>query len=130
VTESSNHRVVLVPTHATPIPFEAIVALRPAAFSIDNAGYNRAPVETCMIEARDDIGAIDAWLEEFADSPRTHRAYTKEIERFYNWLVLVQGRCLPRLSRLGVARAIGSGIPRNGGPSKDRYPPAAAHRRS
>lgn len=95
MNESPSAGVVLVsPGAAAPLPFEVIAAARPDGFVVCDAGYNRAPVETCMIEARDDIGAIDAWREEFADSPSTHRAYTKEIERFYNWLVLVQRKSL------------------------------------
>lgn len=102
MSESNNPGMALTPVGASPRPFEVLVAQRPAAFMIGDSGFNRAPVETCMIEARDDLGAIDAWLEEFADSPRTHRAYTKEIERFYNWLVLVQGKSLAAVTRTDI----------------------------
>jgi integrase len=102
---------MIAPVGATsviqPLPFEQIVATRPTDFLISDGGYNRAPVETCMIEARDDVSAIDEWRMEFADSPSTHRAYTKEIERFYNWLVLVQGKSLAsvRVTDINAYRA-------------------------
>lgn len=35
--------------------------------------------------ARDDLSAIRAWLGQYAESPATHRAYVKEVERFYLW---------------------------------------------
>lgn len=35
--------------------------------------------------ARDDLSAIRAWLGQYVESPATHRAYVKEVERFYLW---------------------------------------------
>jgi hypothetical protein len=35
--------------------------------------------------AGDDLGALRAWLKSYEESPATHRAYGKEVERFYLW---------------------------------------------
>ena len=38
--------------------------------------------------ADDDLAAVRAWLAAYAESPATHRAYSKEAERFYLWCLL------------------------------------------
>lgn len=55
-------------------------------------GTNRASGLPCQIDASTDAVAIWTWLEEFAESPTTHRSYRKEAERFYNWVLFV-ARC-------------------------------------
>ena len=46
------------------------------------------------LAATNDLEAILAWLATHATTPATHRAYRKEVERFYLWCLLVQRRAL------------------------------------
>ncbi|WP_458525710.1 tyrosine-type recombinase/integrase [Onishia taeanensis] len=41
---------------------------------------------TNLIDARDDLQAVGAWLNEYRNSPQTFRAYRKEAERLLLWL--------------------------------------------
>ncbi|MFM0006214.1 site-specific integrase [Paraburkholderia dipogonis] len=77
-------------TNVMPITWERLLAERRAPYRVADAGSNRTPADICTIRARDDIDAIQMWLDEQSQSPATLRAYTKEIERFYNWLVLIR----------------------------------------
>jgi len=43
---------------------------------------------------QDDLSAIQAWLQQFAASQATHRAYSKEAERFYLWCLHARGKAL------------------------------------
>ncbi len=56
-------------------------------------GRNRA-AEFCFIEASNDLQAIGCYLSRYTDQPHTLRAYTKEIERFLLWSVMVAGKPL------------------------------------
>jgi site-specific recombinase XerD len=63
-------------------------------------GKNRAPVtEHKQIAADNDATAINAWLNEFHNSPQTHRAYRKEAERLLLWSIVEQGKPLSSLTR-------------------------------
>lgn len=44
--------------------------------------------------AADDLAALRAWLALYAESPATHRAYGKEVERFYLWCLHVRRKPL------------------------------------
>lgn len=44
--------------------------------------------------AQDDLGAVRAWLKAYEESPATHRAYSKEVERFYLWCLHVRRKPL------------------------------------
>jgi integrase/recombinase XerD len=81
-------------TSIMPIPFERLSTERPALYQVEEPGPNRMPVEICTIGARNDIDAIQIWLDEQSGSRTTLRAYTKEVERFYNWLVLIRHKSL------------------------------------
>ncbi|ODV40808.1 hypothetical protein AWV79_03770 [Cupriavidus sp. UYMMa02A] len=70
---------------AAPLPFE--VMQLPDALD-GRAGANRAPVESCMIRARDDYEAISSWLSQWPEASTTRRAYRKEAERFLAWVIL------------------------------------------
>jgi len=48
----------------------------------------------CLISARNDLEAIQAWLYKYRDHPPTYRAYRKEIERFLLWCVCVRKTAL------------------------------------
>jgi len=52
-------------------------------------GINRATA-FCMIQAHHDLQAIRTYLNQFRDQPKTLRAYTKELERFLLWAVIVR----------------------------------------
>ena len=63
-------------------------------------GSNRAGAETSQqLAADNDLDAIRAWLDEFADSPRTQRHYRKEAERLLLWSLLVCHTPLSGLTR-------------------------------
>jgi site-specific recombinase XerD len=62
-------------------------------------GVNRVQQGVCQIDARDDIKAIDCWLNEYQDSPQTHRLYQKEIERLLLWYSIEKQKCLSDLNR-------------------------------
>ncbi len=59
-------------------------------------GENRS-VAFCYIQARHDLEAVRAYLNKYRDQPKTLRAYTKELERFLLWSVVVRGKALSSL---------------------------------
>jgi len=59
-------------------------------------GENRS-VAFCYIQARHDLEAVRAYLNKYRDHPKTLRAYTKEVERFLLWSVVVRGKALSSL---------------------------------
>ena len=61
-------------------------------------GTNRAPLERCRIDARNDYAAIMAWLSLWNDETATHRAYRKEAERFLLWAILEKGKALSSMT--------------------------------
>ncbi|MGT2452349.1 phage integrase family protein [Cupriavidus basilensis] len=71
------------------VPLEAM-RLPPTLDGAD--GINRAPRDVCMIGARDDYQAIQAWLSLWPADSQTHRAYRKEAERFLAWIILERGK--------------------------------------
>jgi len=60
-------------------------------------GANRAPA-FCFISARNDLEAINAYLNRYKGQDHTERAYRKELERFILWCALVA--CKPMSSLL------------------------------
>ncbi|TWO68083.1 tyrosine-type recombinase/integrase [Caenimonas sedimenti] len=60
-------------------------------------GRNRAPRETCVLAADNDLAAIQAWLQ-LHESPATRRAYRKEAERLLLWAVVQLGKPLSSLT--------------------------------
>jgi hypothetical protein len=59
-------------------------------------GENRS-VAFCYIQARHDLEAVRAYLNKYRDQPKTLRTYTKEVERFLLWAVVVRGKPLSSL---------------------------------
>lgn len=59
-------------------------------------GENRSAA-FCYIQARHDLEAVRAYLNKYRDQPKTLRAYTKEVERFLLWSVVVRGKALSSL---------------------------------
>ena len=80
-----------------PVPLDGLATL-PADFD-GSHGENRCPQAGCQIEAANDRQAIQCWLEEFADSPQTQRAYRKEAERLLLWAVRRRHKPLSSLLR-------------------------------
>ncbi|PWK49889.1 tyrosine-type recombinase/integrase [Pleionea mediterranea] len=62
-------------------------------------GTNRNTGNGLLIDAHNDLEALNSWLEEFKDSPQTYRNYRKEIERLLLWSLLVLNKPFSSLSR-------------------------------
>jgi site-specific recombinase XerD len=62
-----------------------------------SAGRNRAPANTCVLAADNDMQAIQAWLA-LHEAPATQRAYRKEAERVLLWAVVQLGKPLSSIS--------------------------------
>jgi len=80
-------------------PRFAIVPLNQLAVPAPLAGGRAAPgrFATGManhLGATDDLSAIRHWLKAYEGSPATHRAYAKEVERFYLWCLHARGKPL------------------------------------
>jgi site-specific recombinase XerD len=60
-------------------------------------GRNRAPRNTCVLAADQDLAAIQAWLQ-LHELPATRRAYRKEAERLLLWAVVQLGKPLSSLT--------------------------------
>jgi hypothetical protein len=59
-------------------------------------GENRSTA-FCYIQAQHDLDAVGAYLNRYRDQPKTLRAYTKELERFLLWAVVLRGKALSDL---------------------------------
>ncbi|EKS72029.1 site-specific integrase [Caballeronia zhejiangensis] len=59
-------------------------------------GENRSTA-FCYIQANHDLDAVRAYLNRFRDQPKTLRAYTKVLERFLLWAVVLRGKALSDL---------------------------------
>ena len=59
-------------------------------------GENRSTA-FCYIQAQHDLDAVRAYLNRYRDQPKTLRAYTKELERFLLWAVVLRGKALSDL---------------------------------
>ena len=59
-------------------------------------GLNRG--DRSILNARNDLEAIYAWLKEHERDPHTFRAYRKEAERFLLWSILEKGKPMSSLS--------------------------------
>ncbi|GAB5101385.1 phage integrase family protein [Caballeronia sp. HLA56] len=85
-SERCNGRLTLAPLERLAVPH----ALSGAA------GENRSTA-FCYIQANHDLDAVRAYLNRFRDQPKTLRAYTKELERFLLWAVVLRGKALSDL---------------------------------
>jgi site-specific recombinase XerD len=56
-------------------------------------GEFRAPPRRCLLSARNDYDAVQAWLA-LHESPVTQRAYRKEAERLMLWAIIERGKAL------------------------------------
>lgn len=62
-----------------------------------SGGRNRAPKQTCVLAADNDLAAIQAWLQ-LHEAGATVRAYRKEAERLLLWAVIQLGKPLSSLT--------------------------------
>lgn len=70
------------------IPLERVARV---ASSLDGShGINRNQTH-CLISARNDLGAIHAYLMRYQDREATRRSYQKELERFLLWCIKQRG---------------------------------------
>lgn len=76
-------QVMLSPSSSAVPPLERLSL--PAAYDGAN-GLNRVP-RLCFIGARNDLEAINTYLDLFRGKPATFRAYRKELERFLVWCI-------------------------------------------
>ncbi|MDX1605421.1 MAG: tyrosine-type recombinase/integrase [Candidatus Competibacterales bacterium] len=84
-------------TSNIPLPLER---LSTATVLDGTRGSNRAgPGTVRQIAADNDLQALQTWLDEFHDSPRTQRHYRKEAERLLLWALLERGKALSSLTR-------------------------------
>ena len=68
-------------------------------FVSQSNSHNRNTQGVCHIEANNDLEAVQAWLNEFANSPETWRNYRKESERLLLWASVTLGKNLSSLTR-------------------------------
>jgi integrase len=81
------------PSRLTLAPLERLAVPRTLSGA---AGENRSTA-FCYIQANHDLDAVRAYLNRFRDQPKTLRAYTKELERFLLWPVVLRGKALSDL---------------------------------
>ncbi|SAL88210.1 integrase [Caballeronia arvi] len=79
-------RLTLAPLERLTVPH----ALSGAADENRSSGF-------CYIQAQHDLDAVRAYLNRYRDQPKTLRAYTKELERFLLWAVVLRGKALSDL---------------------------------
>lgn len=73
------------------VPLEQVRRVVPALDGSE--GRNRAP-GWCLIAARDDLEAVQAYLSRFRERDKTARAYQKELERFFLWCICARRTAL------------------------------------
>lgn len=83
----------ICPQNRVLAPLEAITLPSPYDGS---QGGNRA-LAGAYISATNDLEAIKAYLLMHKGNPKTHRSYTKELERFLLWSVIIRGKPLSSL---------------------------------
>lgn len=71
---------------------------RPREHLDGSQGRNRAPRETCVLAASNDLEAIQAWLA-LHEAPATQRAYRKEAERVLLWAIAELGKPMSSLTQ-------------------------------
>jgi integrase len=87
---------------AAPAPRTGIVPLERFIATPEtdgSSGSNRAPVDQCLIDAKDDAQAVRVWLARWPSGSATWRAYRKEAERLLLWAVVERGKALSSLDQ-------------------------------
>jgi integrase len=81
----STNLVALNPDARLPlVPLERMSAIVQTLDGSQGRNRNHA---FCLISARNDLAAVQAYLYRYRDRDKTHRAYKKELERFLLWCV-------------------------------------------
>jgi integrase len=113
----------LSPLASTPLPLERIAAL-PSPLD-GSQGINRAPV-FCYLSAKNDLEAVQTYVQKFRQQPHTARAYQRELERFLLWAVLIRKKALSSLlvdDCEAYKRFLESPSPSFTGPRRGRFTP-------
>ena len=77
------HRLTLAPLERLSVPH-----------ALSGADGENRSTAFCYIQAQHDLDAVRAYLNRYRDQPKTLRAYTKELERFLLWAVVLRGKAL------------------------------------
>lgn len=88
-----------IPRAALPVPLEKFTPHTMPEHLTGEYGLNRAHGVRSQLTGNTDVDAIRVWLKEYENSPATLRAYCREVERFYNWIILVRGIAFSSLTR-------------------------------
>ena len=92
----SDKKMLVTIDHATDIP-PPLEAMRFAASYNGIDGINRAPLNRCSLNAKNDYEAVLTWLSLRPANSPTHRSYRKEVERFLAWAVIERGKAFSSL---------------------------------
>jgi integrase len=79
-------RVILAPLERLAVPH-----------ALSGADGENRSTAFCYIQAQHDLDAVRTYLNRYRDQPKTLRAYTKELERFLLWSVVLRGKALSDL---------------------------------
>ena len=83
---SDQPRVILAPLERLAVPH-----------ALSGADRENRSTAFCYIQTQHDLDAVRAYLNRYRDQPKTLRAYTKELERFLLWAVVLRGKALSDL---------------------------------
>jgi Phage integrase protein len=83
---SDQPRVILAPLERLAVPH-----------ALSGADGENRSTAFCYIQAQHDLDAVRTYLNRYRDQPKTLRAYTKELERFLLWAVVLRGKALSDL---------------------------------
>jgi site-specific recombinase XerD len=86
------HQLVLSPRFAI-VPLEQLSVPPHLAGGAEAPGIFASRMANSL-GAHDDLAALRAWLRPYRESTATHRAYSKEVERFYLWCLHVRRKPL------------------------------------
>lgn len=94
ISKIISHKTSSLPTFAElPLVFENRKVL------MGEEGSNKEVRHVCQIRAKNDIEAVQCWLDEYKDRPATYRTYQKEVERFILWCIYQHHKPLSSLDR-------------------------------
>ena len=64
---------------------------------IDLVTVSQPWVSWCQIDCRNDLEAVQVWLDQYKTQPTTYKAYQKEVERFILWCIYERGSTIGEL---------------------------------
>jgi hypothetical protein len=80
-SSSSSGRLILAPLERLAVPH-----------ALSGADGENRSTAFCCIQVQHDLDAVRAYLNRYRDQPKALRAYTKELERFLLWAVVLRGK--------------------------------------